>query len=175
MLICAGMSLDKVSERFGLHRMALYRHWKKHVCEDRKAAFALGPAHLADLQELVAEEGESRLDYLKILRSFHMRAVLKEGERGNTLAMVAAGRALREIIDDIAELHGDVLKYRGPNSLTINNTFLNDPRFSMLQSGLMGIGRDNPDVLPAIISLMETLDGLGPSPTAPKMIEATAA
>ena len=45
----SGVSIDKLAEQFGVHRDAIWRHCNKHMSEETKASYLMGPSQIADL------------------------------------------------------------------------------------------------------------------------------
>ena len=171
-LHAAGVSFDDLAAKFGLSKPALHRHWKNHVPPERRAQYLMGAAQLEELRELVVAEDGTTLDFLRILRSVGMRAVMREAQRENTQGLSTAAVRVMDVLDRIARLKGEVLKIAPGLTLNANNvtvSIVNDPRFLELQHGLMAIGRAHPSALPDIIALMERIDA---APAPPRTIEA---
>ena len=74
----AGSSLDSLAAKFGVSRDAVFRHWHRHVGAEAKARFLSGPGELATLAEKATAEGDSVLDYLRMVRTTRTRT---EGHR----------------------------------------------------------------------------------------------
>ena len=68
LLRAGGASLDSLAQKFGVDRDAIW-HWTNHVAAEMKASFLCGPAQLAELGEKAAQEGDSVLDHLRMIRT----------------------------------------------------------------------------------------------------------
>ncbi|MBN8966483.1 MAG: hypothetical protein J0H89_14180, partial [Rhizobiales bacterium] len=80
LLRAGGASLESLAKKFNVSRDAIFRHWHNHVTADAKAGYLAGPAQLADLANTAATEGESVLDYLRIVRTTLMASLSACGE-----------------------------------------------------------------------------------------------
>jgi hypothetical protein len=69
-LYVSGLSLDKLAAQFPpLKRGAIYRHCRSHLSDVQKINYLAGPAAIADLANLAAQENRSVIEYLAIIRS----------------------------------------------------------------------------------------------------------
>ena len=57
-LHCAGVSLDKIGAKFDLHRDAIWRHVHRHMTDEQRATYLVGPGRIAELQLLVGRFSE---------------------------------------------------------------------------------------------------------------------
>src|SRR3954454_7120897 len=66
-----GATLRAVALKFGLSEDSLQRHWSKHVTDDAKARYIIGPvAERKDkLAAAVLDENISSLDHYRIIRA----------------------------------------------------------------------------------------------------------
>src|SRR3954467_8280627 len=66
-----GATLRAVARKFNLSEDSLQRHWSRHVTDDAKAQYIIGP--VADKKEKLAaailDENMSSLDHYRIIRS----------------------------------------------------------------------------------------------------------
>jgi hypothetical protein len=84
LLRAGGASLDSLAAKFGVDRVAIWRHWRDHVTDQAKAGYLCGPAGLATLGERAAIEGDSVLDYLRLCRTVltsQLSAMTEAGRR----------------------------------------------------------------------------------------------
>jgi hypothetical protein len=58
LLRAGGASYDSIGSKFGLHRDAVWRHWRDHVSPERKAQLLTGPVQLHELAERAPNQGE---------------------------------------------------------------------------------------------------------------------
>jgi hypothetical protein len=68
LLKAGGVSLNSLTQKFGVGRDRIDRHWHRHVSPENKATYLCGPAELAGLAGKAAQEGESVLDHLRMCR-----------------------------------------------------------------------------------------------------------
>ena len=68
LLRVSGVSLDALAREFKISRDSVFRHFKNHVSERRRAELLAGPARVHDLANAAAAESKSLLDYLGITR-----------------------------------------------------------------------------------------------------------
>jgi hypothetical protein len=103
----SGASLDSLAKKFRVHRDAIWRHHKDHISADLKTAYLAGPATIAELKERAVAEGGSILDYLGILRSVLMGAIIAsaEAQSASTLGrgrrLVSASLGYRKIHESV--------------------------------------------------------------------------
>jgi hypothetical protein len=170
MLLAAGLSLDRVAEKFpGLDRHAIWRHWQKHVAEERKAAYLCGPAKLAELTEVAAEEGGSVLDHLRVLRSILMQALSNSAKGGDVYQVTTVAKPLLGCLKQLGEVTGEIARISS-NHLTVNvNNFASSPAFLDLEAGLLSLCARHPEVRGEIVVLLHGLDAKYGA--APQMIE----
>jgi len=83
LLKAGGASIDALSAKFGIERVAIWRHWTKHVTDEAKAGFLCGPAQLAELGEKAAAEGDSVLDHLRMVRTVLTSQLTAMNEAGD--------------------------------------------------------------------------------------------
>ena len=57
-LHCAGVSLERLAEKFDVHKDAVWRHVRNHMTDHQRASYLIGPAKIAALAEVAAEESE---------------------------------------------------------------------------------------------------------------------
>lgn len=157
MLCAGGASMRSVSDKFGVNRESLRRHYVDHVDPERKVALTFGPVQRAHLESLVAEESSSVIDHYRAVRaglySLYDAAVTAGDRTGGALV---AGRLLT-CLDSMARVTGQIAQ----SPLVVNNTqnvFINDPGFTAFQSQLIAALRPFPDARNAVIACFEKLD-----------------
>lgn len=159
-LRCAGVSLDRLTEQFGLKRDAIHRHEHRHMTDEQKASYLIGPAKIARLAEVAAEESESVLDYYAILRStlfFQLDKLASKGDHDGVVAV--SGRAL-DVLKAIAHVTGQVSQIAAATTINVQNNVhvINSPPFADLQSGLLEFCARHPEARGDIIALFRRLD-----------------
>lgn len=158
-LRCDDVSLDKIAERFGVDRLAIWRHMKNHVSDQQKASYFVGPARMMELAEFAAKESESVIDYYRILRAslLYRLDLLAQGDDHSSFANIA--KRLTEVLDKIAQVTGQVAAFSTTTINVQNNVqILNSPPFADLEAGLLQLCARYPDIRSDVISLFRDLD-----------------
>jgi hypothetical protein len=160
-----GASIRAIGARFGLSYHAVARHARNHLPAERRAALLAGPARVAELTNLAAEESKSVLEYLALARGIFLNQLLDAAELRDKTSVATIGGRLLENLKAIASITGEL---RNAAGLTINSTtniaIMSDPRFIELQAGLVKIAREYPDARRAILTLLQDLDAKVASP-----------
>ncbi len=156
----AGVGIDRLAERFGVHRDAVWRHMQKHVSDETKASYLIGPSRIAELAEVAAEEGGSLLDHLKVLRSTLFGLLDKRAAEGDAQSVAALSQRALHCLREIGRVTGEITTFANSTVINVQNNSLivNSAPFVDLQSGLMRICVQHPDARPAIVSLLNELD-----------------
>jgi hypothetical protein len=159
-LHCAGVSLERLAEKFDVHKDAVWRHMQRHVTEERKASYLIGPAKIAALAEVAAEESESILDYLNILRSSLFALLDKRAAEGDHYAVSMLSSRATEVLREIGKLTGQISNFANNTVINVQNntTILNSPPFADLQGGLLRVCAAHPEARADIIALFHDLD-----------------
>lgn len=159
-LHCAGVSLDRLAEKFPpLNWDAIWRHCARHLTDMAKASYLAGPKKIAELAEVAAEESESVLDYLRILRSALMHRLDKIAAGSDTAGMAAISAQLINVLNAIGKATGQISQMAGTViNITNNTAILNSPPFADLQSGLLQIAARHPAARADIVTLFRDLD-----------------
>lgn len=159
LLRAGGASLDSLATKFGLHRDAIDRHYKNHVAPELKASYLCGPSQLAELAEKAAAEGDSVLDYLRMIRTVlsGQLAAMTEAGDGRGAAYVA-GR-LTAVLETIARITGELgALARSTININGNIAIVNSPEFVRLQASLMRALAPYPDARGAVVAALRDLD-----------------
>jgi hypothetical protein len=159
-LHCAGVSLDKLSEQFSLHRDAIWRHMGRHVTDDRKAGYLIGAGKIAQLAEYAAEESTSLIDYYAILRSALFFQLDRLAAKNDHAGVSAIAARLTDVLREIGRVTGQVSTIANSTVVNIQNNIavLNSPPFADLQAGLLQVCAAHPDARSDIIALFKRLD-----------------
>jgi hypothetical protein len=166
MLRVGGASLRSLSERFGLHRDAIWRHCQLHVTPERRASLLAGPAKVEQLANKAADESTSLLDHLRIIRSVLLNQFLNAAEAGDRTGTALLSGRLLESLREVARLTGELREVAG---ISVTNNVVNlfaSPEFTALQEGLLKVARAHPGARADIIALLR---GLGARPGAPQL------
>jgi hypothetical protein len=171
----ARVSLDKLSEQFGIHRDAIWRHVENHVSDATKASYLLGPAKIADLANAAADESRSVIDYLAITRSIIMNALDKSAQAGKPYEVDRLSQRMVEVLNALGKITGEVSQLATTINVTNNVQVLNSQPFMELQSGLLQVCARHPEARADIIALFRDLDARHSGAPASKLIEARVA
>lgn len=159
LLAAAGASRPVLGRKFGMSDDSIQRHMARHVTPERRAQLALGPVSTQALASAVAEESESVLDNLRVVRAGLYNLYAAACEAGDRLGgAVLAGR-LHENLRTVAKITGELA-----NSPLIQHTHNtvnllgNDPRFAQFQLDLVRALSGFPDALKAVTREFERIE-----------------
>ncbi len=157
----AGVSLDRLAEKFNVHRDAIWRHMQRHVSEETKTSYLIGSAKIAELAEIASEESSSVLDHLRVLRSVLFSQIDRVASEKDHMAVAALSQRAIHVLREIGKVTGEISTLASSTVVNITNTsmIMSSPPFVDLQSGLLRIVAEHPDARPAIIGLLHELDG----------------
>jgi hypothetical protein len=173
LLRAGGASYDSLGTKFGLHRDAIWRHWRDHVSVETKAQYFAGPVQLHELAERAAVEGLSLLDYLSIVRSTLLNLFQSAAQAGDRHgASVTAGRLL-QCLTEIGRLTGELGKI-GTCGVTVTNNVmvLNSPAFAQLQSVILRALAPYPEARLAVVGALRQIETEPEPAAAPLTLEA---
>jgi hypothetical protein len=128
------------------------------VSADLKTQYLAGPATIAELKERAAKEGGSVLDYLGVLRSILMGAITASAEAQSAHTVANLSGRLVDVLREIGRLTGEIERMNPGVTINNNLAILAQPQMVELQSGLLAIARQHPDVRGPIINLLRSLD-----------------
>lgn len=158
-LRCEGISIDKIAARFGVDRLAVWRHCRNHISDERRASFFVGPAKMQELSELAAREGESVVDSLRIARSVIFAKFITLAEGSDHAAFAAVAKRLIEALEKFARVTGQVSTFAANSVNVVNNlTIVNSAPFADLQAGLLQIAARHPEIRTDVVELFRSLD-----------------
>jgi hypothetical protein len=141
---------------------------QRHVTDERKASYLIGPAKIAELLDVVTEENQSVLDYYGILRSALFYQFDNLASKNNAPGVALLAGKLIDVLGAIAKVTGQVSTFANSTIINVQNNvqILNSPPFADLQSGLLRVCAAHPEARGAIIALFRDLDakyGAAPS------------
>ena len=177
MLRCNGVSLNILAEKFGISRDSIFRHFRNHVSEARRAELLAGPARVEQLANAAADESRSLLDYLAITRSVLFSQFLSCAEAGDRAGVAFIAGKLLDALREHGRVTGELRQLSG---ISITNNVLNissSPSFLALQDGLLRIARAHPEARSEIVKLLRGLEAgdVRPPTDKPPLIEGEAA
>jgi hypothetical protein len=169
LLRAGGASLDALANKFGVERDAIWRHWHNHVSPEAKASFLAGPIQLEELAKRAAQEGESTLDYLKIVRGSLLAQLGTLGAAGDARNVAYVCSSLTRTLETIARISGELGAMAGTiNVGTVNVAMLAEhPAFARAQAAILRALQPHPEARLAVIGALRALDeGNAPAATA---------
>jgi hypothetical protein len=153
----AGASHRAVATKFNVSDDSVWRHWTRHVSNERKAQIVAGPLKLHDLAERAAEEGLSLLDYLSLVRSTLLSQFTSSAEAGDRHGTASIAGRLLECLREIGRLTGELRSVAGVN--VVNNVMiLNSPAFAELQRMLLERLAPYADARASVLAGLRELD-----------------
>jgi hypothetical protein len=120
-----GATLRAVARKFNLSEDSLQRHWSRHVTDDAKARYIIGP--VADKKEKLAaavlDENVSSLDHYRIIRATLYAAFDNAAEVGDRTAIDRLAGRLHENLRDCGRLTGELqpILVNQQNNINITN------------------------------------------------------
>lgn len=159
-LKASGMSLNKLSAQFGVSRDAIHRHYKDHVTEQRKASYLLGKQRISELTEMAAEENKGVIEYLALLRSTLFFQLDKCANKGDEWGVQAMASRILDVLREIAKLTGELALTAAKTEINIQNNVavLNSEPVAALQSGLLDLCANHPEIRDDVVRLLRDLD-----------------
>jgi len=165
LLRVSGVSLDALAREFGVSRDSVFRHFRAHVSERRRAELLAGPARVHDLANAAAAESKSLLEYLGITRGVLFNQFLAAAEAGDRNGVANIASRLLDSLRELGRLTGELRTLSG---ITVNHTntvnLFAAPEFTALSQGLLDLARRHPEVRADIVALLR---GLEASPAPP--------
>ena len=162
LLRAAGVSLDALAAKFDVSRDAIWRHWTHHVTVEAKGRFLAGPGDVATLAEKATAEGDSVLDYLKMVRSTLVAQLAAVTEAGDARSATYVAGQLTRTLEVYARVTGEV----GQLAQTLNVTNVavlgEHPEFLRVQAALLRALGPFPDARAAVVSALRELDETAP-------------
>lgn len=137
LLRAGGASLDSLAEKFGVGRDAIHRHWQTHVTADAKATYLAGPAQMEALHAKAAAEGESVLDYLRIVRTALMASMTACAEAGDARGVAIVSSQLISALEKLGKITGEIASIASNVNITNNVAIVNSPAFAKVQAAIL--------------------------------------
>jgi hypothetical protein len=160
MLSTAGASLDRLSDQFGVSRDSIWRHMGRHVTDEAKAAYLVGPGKIHQLIEKAAIENASVLDYYALVRSTLVRQLNLAASKNDGHACAAVARTLNDTLRELGRASGQITAMATTQINVTNNhlSVVNSQPFAELQAGLLRLCAKHPDARADVIDLFRQLD-----------------
>jgi hypothetical protein len=163
LLRVSGVSLDALAGQFGCHRDAIWRHFRKHVSDERKSELLAGPAKVDGLINQAADESRSLLDYFKVARSVLFSQFLAAAEAGDRNGVASIASKLLDSLRELGKLTGELRQLSGISVTNNVVNFIGSPEFGALSEGLLSLARRHPEAKADIVALLREIDA-GPPP-----------
>lgn len=158
LLRVGGVSLKALARQFDISKDSVWRHFRTHVSDRRKAELLAGPARVEQLANAAADESRSLLEQLQIVRSVLLNQFLNAAEAGDRAGIANVAGRLLESLRELGRLTGALREVSG---ITVNHNVLNlfaSPEFTALQEGLLRLARTHPGARADIVALLRSLD-----------------
>jgi hypothetical protein len=171
LLRAGGASLDSLAEKFSCSRDAIHRHWTRHVTDDAKAGYLAGPSQMEALHTKAAAEGESVLDYFRIVRTALMSSMTACSEAGDARGVALVSNSLVGVLERIGKVTGEIATIA--SNLTVNNnlTLVNSPAFAKVQAAILRALTPHAAARLDVVAALRELDDEAARPE-PVLIEA---
>ena len=173
LLRAGGASLDFLAEKFGVHRDAIFRHWRDHVSDEMKAGYLAGPVQLEELAAKAADAGGSVLDHLNAVRTILMGHLANMTEAGDGRGAAYVAGRLTSTLEVIARISGELGALATNTTYNITNNQLvltQHPSFLKLQASLLRALAPFPEARAAVVAALRELDADNPPTAVPAAI-----
>jgi hypothetical protein len=160
LLRAGGASLDSLAEKFSVGRDAIHRHWQAHVTADAKGSYLAGPSQMADLHAKAAAEGESVVDYFRIIRTALMASLTACSEAGDARGVAIVAAQLIATLEKLGKITGEIATIAG--TLNVNVAVLQHPEFARAQAMLLKALAPYHDARMAVVAALRELDADAP-------------
>ena len=116
------MSLKALARQFDISKDSVWRHFRTHVSDRRKAELLAGPARVEQLANAAADESRSLLEQLQIVRSVLLNQFLNAAEAGDRGGVANVAGRLLESLRELGRLTGELRELSG---ITVNHNAIN--------------------------------------------------
>ena len=157
LLRAGGASLDSLATKFNVGADAIARHWHNHVTPDAKAGYLAGPAQMDLLAKRAAAEGDSVLDYLRIVRTSLLSSLAACSEAGDARGVALVAGTLIGALEKIGRLTGQIAAIAN-GTTNINIALVNSPAFAVMQAEILRALAPYADARAAVIGALRRLD-----------------
>lgn len=157
LLKAGGASNDALAKKFGISKHALHRHWHNHVTPEAKAGYLIGPAAMMELHAKAAAEGESVVDYLRIVRTALLASMTACSEAGDARGVAITASGLVGCLERLGKITGEIAQIAG----TVNNVnvaIVNSPQFAKVQAVLLKALAPHSEAKLAVVDALRQLD-----------------
>jgi hypothetical protein len=158
LLRAGGASLDSLAKKFSVSRDAIHRHWVKHVPTDAKASYLAGPAQMEALHAKAAAEGESVLDYFRIVRTALMSSLTACSEAGDARGAALVSNSLVSVLEKIGRVTGEIANIASTVNVTNNVAIVNSPAFAKVQAAILRALAPHGEARAAVVAALRELD-----------------
>lgn len=175
LLHAGGASMSSLAEKFGLSKDAISRHWNRHVSDEMKASYLVGPAQLAELAAKAADEGASVLDHFRAVRTMLMSQLAATTEAGDARGASIVAGPLVAVLEKIGKVTGEIATIaQGTINIQNNVAIVNSPEFAKVQAAILRALSPHPGARLAVVEALRELDAETPGTTGTRLIESNA-
>ena len=114
LLRVGGVSLKALARQFDISKDSVWRHFRTHVSDRRKAELLAGPARVEQLANAAADESRSLLEQLQIVRSVLLNQFLNAAEAGDRAGVANVAGRLLESLREFGRLTGELSSRASP-------------------------------------------------------------
>jgi len=158
LLRAGGASLDSLAEKFGVSRDSIHRHWQSHVHDDAKATYLAGPAQMEALHAKAAAEGESVLDYFRIIRTALMASMTACSEAGDARGVAIVSAQLISTLEKLGKITGEIATIASNVNITNNVAIVNSPAFAKVQAAILKALAGHSAARADVVAALQALD-----------------
>jgi hypothetical protein len=153
-----GARLRALSRKHSVSYDALWRHWRGHVTPEQKDRLRFGEAPTNRLKGMVAEESISVLKDLNFARNSILEALDAAPKEDAHARGTLTGR-----LHENARIRGQISGELAKSPMVVNNNigtanFYDSSEYQRLRDGLRQLCRLHPEIMPALIEMLERLD-----------------
>jgi hypothetical protein len=170
-LAASGASLQAIAKQYELQYDSLWRHWRNHVSDHRRATLLAGPMKLSELVDVAADEGRSVLDHLHVLRAVVYDALVAASEAGDRNGISALTSRALEILQELGRASGELIRASSGVHVQQNNFFFGSPIFHALETALLDALRSHPEARADVVRALRNLETGTTTPALPAPIE----
>jgi hypothetical protein len=182
LLRAGGASLDALANKFGVDRDSIWRHWHRHVSPEEKAGRLAGLANMEHLAMKAAQEGDSVLDYLRVVRGTLLTQLSTMAVAGDSRNVAYVAGQLTKTLEAIGRVTGELGALATSQTFNVMNNVAvlqDSPVFAKLQMALLQALAPFPDARAAVVAALRALDDdahtATPAPANGKLLKLEAA
>ena len=157
----AGVALDRIAEKFGVKRDAIWRHMDS--LPDAYKAALIDDIPLDQLTKRAAEEKDLSLDHFKFVRTIVEQQLVYAKSCNDSAAVANLTRAAIAANRQVGKITGEIEKMVPGMTFTGPIAIFNNPAFQELEAGLIRIAKEVPAAKPHLLDLIQKLKAVPPA------------